>query len=277
MVTRRFVAAVALLSLPIAVVAQQTRDNSQPRRGTAHITGVIVSNDTPSLPIRRAIVTLSGDLPGGRSVVSDDEGRFAFAQLPSGRFTITATKPAYLPAVYGTNRPGRPGTAISIADGQNQTITIQMARGAVVSGAVRDRNGQPLPDPDQRDRPRGRPERAAARRSSRHRRPRPLSHLRPAAGRLRHHRDPETRRQWRNRRADGHDDGRDACRTGASQWIGRTRPRSGARTVSVVCIADAAAATGRYVPMYTRAHRFNATRRTSASPRPRNASVSTFS
>ena len=59
--------------------------------GGAGISGVV--KDQADQPIRRALVTIAGD-GLTRSLVTDDEGRFAFTNLPAGRFTIQAAKPA---------------------------------------------------------------------------------------------------------------------------------------------------------------------------------------
>src|SRR5262245_65181694 len=67
--------------------------------GTALVSGAIRDNAPQPQPVARAIVTLkSAELPRGRTVISDDQGRFVFDRLPAGRFTLEATKPAYLTA-----------------------------------------------------------------------------------------------------------------------------------------------------------------------------------
>jgi hypothetical protein len=142
---RLFLSLVAV-ALPVGFLAQQVRDTTAPEAaiGQAAINGVVVSTDAAPRPIRRAVVTVTGDLPGSRSTITDDEGRFAFSGLPAGRFTVTAAKAAYLPAAYGATRPGRPGTPIALARDQVMQVALQMARGAVVSGTIRDRSGHPL-------------------------------------------------------------------------------------------------------------------------------------
>jgi hypothetical protein len=47
---------------------------------------------------------------------------------------------------YGAKRPGRPGSAVQIADGQQVAdIRMRMLPGAVIAGTVRDASGQPVP------------------------------------------------------------------------------------------------------------------------------------
>ena len=123
--------------------AQQRDSPSAATTGAGAIRGQIVSDGDTPRPIRRAVVTLTGDLVAARAAITDDEGRFTFAGLPPGRYTISAKKAAYLPAAYGATRPGRPGTALSLARDQQATITIRMSRGAVLAGIVTDANGRP--------------------------------------------------------------------------------------------------------------------------------------
>jgi hypothetical protein len=116
--------------------------------GTGRMSGIVVDVDPNATPIRRAIVSLTGaELPRGRSTISDDQGRFAFEQLPAGRFTLTSTKAAYIAGAYGAARPGRPGVPLQIAVGQAMTdLRISMARGAAISGALRTGTGEPAAD-----------------------------------------------------------------------------------------------------------------------------------
>ena len=124
----------------------QTRDTAKPvnQTGNARLTGRIVSETATPTPVRRAIVSLRGTgLPAGRSAITDDAGRFAFDGLPDGRFTVTATKAAWLPASYGARRPGRVGTPVAVNAAQPVEVTIRMSRGAVIAGVIRDGRGLP--------------------------------------------------------------------------------------------------------------------------------------
>jgi hypothetical protein len=121
------------------------RDNtSAVATGTGAISGTVVRDGTGS-PVKRARVTLNGaELRGGRSVLTDDQGRFVFQALPAGRFTMTASKPGFVTGTYGAKRPGRPGTPIQLADGQIlERATIVMPHGSVITGLVVDEAGEP--------------------------------------------------------------------------------------------------------------------------------------
>jgi protocatechuate 3,4-dioxygenase beta subunit len=118
---------------------------AQARTGTGRVAGHVVASGQPSTPVRRAIVTLAGGAAGSRSAVTNDDGAFVFEGLPAGRFTLAASKPAFLSTSYGATRPGRPGTAISLTTGQAVgDVVITLVRGAVITGTVRDHNGEPL-------------------------------------------------------------------------------------------------------------------------------------
>lgn len=133
-----------LLPVPIAAQVRDTGGRTRPAASTASISGVVVG-DTPDSRLRRAVVTLVGSgTPSTRSVVTDDDGRFAFLGLPEGRYTVVATKAAYLPSAYGATRPGRPGIAIQLGRDRQVSLSIHLTRGAVLEGTLRDETGAPL-------------------------------------------------------------------------------------------------------------------------------------
>ena len=138
---------VSFVTFVVAISARQARDNpAQPARGTGLISGTLVTTDSPPQPVRRARVTLNAS-DGARvakTATTDDAGRFAFDELPAGRFNLQAQKRGYLPTNYGATRPGRTGTAVSLADGQRMTANMTMARGGVITGTVVDATGQPV-------------------------------------------------------------------------------------------------------------------------------------
>jgi hypothetical protein len=115
--------------------------------GTARISGVVVSADATSAPVRRAVVRLVGQVNTNLAAVTDDAGRFEIGGVRPGRVTIVASKPAFLTTAYGALRPGRPGTSIAIAAGQQlDGVRIVLPRGAVIAGTVLDPSGEPAAD-----------------------------------------------------------------------------------------------------------------------------------
>jgi hypothetical protein len=128
--------------------ADQARDGTfAARTGTAALGGIVKADHADGVPVRRAVVRLSGTgLPPGTMTVTDDEGRFLVDNLPAGRFTVSVSKSAWVPAYYGANRPGAaPGTPIALLDGERKVdIVVPLARGAVLAGRIVDQNGTPL-------------------------------------------------------------------------------------------------------------------------------------
>lgn len=116
--------------------------------GTAELAGTVVEDGPEAKPIRRVIVTIaltaaSGPTPQ-RVIATDDNGRFRFANLPAGTYAAPrAGKPGYVSAAYGEKRTGGIGTPITLAEGQRLAIAMKMARGAVITGTIRDQ-GRPV-------------------------------------------------------------------------------------------------------------------------------------
>jgi hypothetical protein len=142
--TRRLARAIRLSALAIAAAASTA--SAEQSQDSGRLAGVVIDNDT-SRPVRRAIVTITGTgLATPLQVATDDEGRFAAGNLGAGRFSVTADKPAYLRAYYGSRRPGRPpGMPVALAAGQQVLdLRIPLVRGAVIGGRVTDMSGLPI-------------------------------------------------------------------------------------------------------------------------------------
>ncbi len=127
---------------------QRPRDpnvaQTQPSAGKGVIAGTLVALDS-GRPVRQGRVTISGgDTRVTRFVVTDDAGRFAFDELPSGNFSLSASKPGFLDVTYGQKRPGsgRPGTTITLAANQRlDRVALPITRGGVITGTVYDEVG----------------------------------------------------------------------------------------------------------------------------------------
>ena len=134
-----------------ALSAQQApvRDNAPSRRivtGTSVISGVVI-NDKTGQPVRRAIVTVSANDIGLRaSAVTDETGSYSLKDLPAARFSLGAAKPGFVSVTYGAKRPNRPGSTISLTEGERKTgIELRMQPGAVITGTIRNASGEPVP------------------------------------------------------------------------------------------------------------------------------------
>ena len=146
--TCRLVLAFAVAAGAAAIAQQPTRDNAVTAKGTASISGTVFAAGDPKRPARRVRVTLNNvdRTSPGQTTTTDDNGAFSFRGLPAGRFELQAFKPAWLRASYGASRPDRPGTPIVVKDGEAVTqITMTIVRGGVITGAVLDTRGRPVP------------------------------------------------------------------------------------------------------------------------------------
>lgn len=137
--------AAALLCAAAAVraqqpVFQQPTQNQNAGPMTAMIAGRIVDAANGSA-IAGANVALLGGAPVGRGgaprqLQTDSEGRFVFAGLPQGRFSILVQRAGYFVAPITTNR------SIELAVEQKLTdLTLRMRRLGAISGTVSDENG----------------------------------------------------------------------------------------------------------------------------------------
>jgi protocatechuate 3,4-dioxygenase beta subunit len=130
---------------PPARDARPPASAAQPA-GKGAISGTVVSADRGQ-PVQRARVVLNGGSPKvTRSFQTDEQGAFRFTDLPDGEFTLTASKGGYVDSVFGQRQPGsgRPGTPIHLlADQQITKVSLPLARGGVITGAVYDDAGEP--------------------------------------------------------------------------------------------------------------------------------------
>src|SRR5688572_23621081 len=96
--------AVAVHLATAAVSAQPSNRTTPPTRDTparsgptastpkGRISGVVLTADT-GRPVRRARVSLvAPQLPEGRGALTDDNGTFAFEEVPEGRYTLTVSE-----------------------------------------------------------------------------------------------------------------------------------------------------------------------------------------
>ena len=138
------VVAVAAVSAQTPTQVRDAAGLPAPPVGTGALAGVV--KDLEGNPVRRASVLISGDMRLDRSTVTDDEGKFSFADLPSGRFGVTAEKPGFPRSSYGASRPFRAGNGVFLQDGQQvRDLVLTLGRGGAITGTVYDERGEPMP------------------------------------------------------------------------------------------------------------------------------------
>ena len=137
------------LLAPNALLAQQTPTRDQPRftsSGTAVVRGTVVADDATRTPLRRAQVTLSRiGAEDIRSASTDDQGQFAFADLPAATYSLGAAKGGFIAMSAGAVKPGMPGRQVIVGEGAAVMVSpIALPRGAVIAGRIVDSAGQPV-------------------------------------------------------------------------------------------------------------------------------------
>ena len=138
--------ALGILVLPSAFHSVQAQA-AESKSGTATISGRVTLKSEPA----RGVVVLlqseeamrAGDRSPGLRMKTDDNGRFRFASLKAGRYTLIAFAPGFV--TPSENTLGSRAKAIDLADGENvENQEITLKRGAVITGRVTDANGKPL-------------------------------------------------------------------------------------------------------------------------------------
>jgi hypothetical protein len=76
---------------------------------------------------------------------TDLDGRYEFANLPAGRYNVSASKGAYLTTMWGQQKPMGLSTPIDLAPGQTlERVDFSLPRGGVITGRILDEFGEPL-------------------------------------------------------------------------------------------------------------------------------------
>ena len=121
------------------------RDQSAQATGTAKIRGAVMASDD-GRPLRRASVRVSApELREPRSTVTDLSGRYEIADLPAGRYTVTASRAGFVTISHGQTRPNEMGRPVELGDGQTvERINFSLPRGAAITGRIVDEYGEPV-------------------------------------------------------------------------------------------------------------------------------------
>lgn len=130
---------------PVGSAAQRDAQAQAPApTGTGVMLGTVTMAGTGQ-PVEGVRVTLSGaELRGSRSAMTNDDGQFVFEKLPAGTYTVRGTRTGHISGTYGQKQPGKPGTNIVLADGQQlKNLTFEIAKGGVISGSVLDEKNRP--------------------------------------------------------------------------------------------------------------------------------------
>ena len=123
---------------------QAPRD-TRPTTGSSRIRGRVLVADTMQ-PARRASVNISApEVRTGRTATTDLDGRYEFANLPPGRYSLNASKSGFISLSYGQTRPTTPAQTLGLADKQSTDgVDLLILRGGAITGRVLDDFGDPV-------------------------------------------------------------------------------------------------------------------------------------
>ncbi len=124
----------------VASPASETKEARTASSGASAITGQVVSDD--GRPLADVVVYLNkafARVPGQAiTTTTDSEGRFRTSSLEPGLYITNATLPGFTSSELPTNANGsnyyRPG----------ESVNITLVKGGVITGTVRDANGDPV-------------------------------------------------------------------------------------------------------------------------------------
>jgi protocatechuate 3,4-dioxygenase beta subunit len=123
------------------------RDDQATPKGTAKITGRVLSADSGN-PLRRAQIRLTAtEVRANRVATTDNDGRYEFTGLAAARYRLQVSKTGYVTLEYGQVRPFEAGKVLDVADTQAlDKVDFSLPRGSVIAGRVTDEFGDPIPD-----------------------------------------------------------------------------------------------------------------------------------
>lgn len=131
-----------MLSLLLALSLNQAPAADQPGRISGRVT--LAGSNAPVSGARITLIPTSrpaGPIGPPPQAITDVDGRFGFGQVAPGTYRVDAQK-AGLAAPDDVLRT----RAITVAAGQSTDVSLQMQKGAAITGKVFDPSGEPLSD-----------------------------------------------------------------------------------------------------------------------------------
>src|SRR5258708_6873556 len=128
------------------------QETPKPARSTlktekCSVAGTVVRKGSNE-PIHFARITLTSDGDEQKSLhgTTAADGRFTFKDVPHGDYRVTVTRNGYVSEAYGARRPMDPGVLLTLSSGkQADDLIFRMTPAAIITGHVRDENGEALP------------------------------------------------------------------------------------------------------------------------------------
>ena len=146
----------------LALAVVQARPGQQPQTGStrppAAATGIIagqIIDASTSRAVGEGVVSLTLNAAGAvspgareagrRKVLTDASGRFAFAGLAKGSYSLSVDTPGYVAGMFGRITPRGPGSPIELGDGERLLdARVLVWKYAVIAGRVLDEAAEPV-------------------------------------------------------------------------------------------------------------------------------------
>ena len=134
-----------LLYLALAQVGTVPPRDARPvaAAATASVTGEVVDDRGSPVPGASVVFTGGPDLPGARSAITTEDGRYRIDHLAVGNYTVGISKAGHPQVWLGQTRSNGPGKAIEVAAGERLALRLTLPRGAAIAGSLVDESGQP--------------------------------------------------------------------------------------------------------------------------------------
>lgn len=122
----------------------QNRNGVRSSNGPYRVAGIVVSKiDGHPLPQARVALADANDRHKMQVVITSDDGRFAFASVPAGKFSLTGRKRGFIPAAYDQHEQF--STAIVTGVGLNtENLVLKLAPNGIIFGKILDEAGEPV-------------------------------------------------------------------------------------------------------------------------------------
>jgi hypothetical protein len=119
-----------------------------PKTEKCSVAGMVVrkGSNEPIHFARITLILINDHEQKGLHGATADDGRFTFKDVPPGDYRVTVARNGYVTESYGARRPMDPGLPLTLASGKNvDDLIFPMAPAAIITGHVRDENGEALP------------------------------------------------------------------------------------------------------------------------------------
>jgi len=130
----------ALLAGDAAAQSRARTQRVDPK--TARISGAVTAADSGA-PVRGAEVRVSAN-GYRRLATTDGEGIFDLSDLPAGEYSMAVSRAGFTPLQFGQRRPLESPALIELAEGEQFTANMALARGGAIYGHVFDPFGEPV-------------------------------------------------------------------------------------------------------------------------------------